>query len=228
MNTTETRALAYRRVSSMAQAEAGNGLAAQLDACGCYAKREGLALAGDFADEGVSGAAPLDKRPALLAAIAELHKGDVLVISKRDRIARDVLNAAMIERLVERKGARIASADDIGNGADPASEAMRGMLAVFAQFERALIRERTRSALRAKADRGERVSGKIPYGFALAGDGVHLVEHEAEQQTIAEARRLRASGLTLRAVATELERRGLMSRAGRAFGPRQIAAMVSA
>ena len=45
-----------------------------------------------------------------------LGKGDVLIVAKRDRLGRDVLNVAMFERLAERKGARIVSA--AGEGTD--------------------------------------------------------------------------------------------------------------
>lgn len=49
--------------------------------------------------------------------------------------------------------------------------------------------------------RGNRTA---PYGFALAADGVHLVEVPEEQATIARARELRDGGLSLRAVAAQL------------------------
>jgi len=229
MNTTETRALTYRRCSTTEQAEQGHGLDAQADACQALAEREGWILAGDFSDEGVSGAAGLDKRPGLLAAIDALGRGDVLLVAKRDRIGRDSLLMAMTEAAIARKGARIVSAAGEGTeGDDPTQVLMRRMIDAFGEYERLVIKARTRSALQAKARRGERVSRHLPYGYTLAGDGVHLVENEAEQDTIAESRRLRDAGLSLRKVADELTRLGLMSRAGRPFGPKQIRGMVAA
>ena len=58
----------------------------------------------------------------------------------------------------------------------------------------------------------EFTGGHAPYGFALAADGVVLVEVEAEQAVLAEARALRSSGLSLRATAAELARRGFIAR----------------
>src|SRR5206468_4066133 len=55
-------------------------------------------------------------RPVLLDAVAALKRGDVLLIAKRDRLGRDVIAVAMIERLIERKGARVVSA--AGEGTD--------------------------------------------------------------------------------------------------------------
>ena len=104
--------VAYLRVSTLSQAESGAGLAAQEDAC----RRAAPSLASVYRDEGVSGSTGLDKRPALLAAIGELGKGDALLVAKRDRLGRDPLAVAMIESAVKRKGAKIISA--AGEGTD--------------------------------------------------------------------------------------------------------------
>ncbi len=72
-----------------------------------------------------------------------------------------------------------------------------------------------------KRARGERV-GAVPYGYQIADDGVHLVEHAAEQEVMRAARELRARGKTLRAVADALAERGIMARNGRKFLPTQL------
>ncbi len=79
----------------------------------------------------------------------------------------------------------------------------------------------TSAALQRKRARGERV-GQIPYGSQLAADGVHLEPHAGEQLTIKHAHELRAQGLSLRAIAEELSRRGLHARTGRKFSATQI------
>jgi DNA invertase Pin-like site-specific DNA recombinase len=63
-------------------------------------------------DAGISGAAQLEKRLGLMAALASVreHGARYLVVAKRDRIARDVILAAMAERLVQREGAELVSA----------------------------------------------------------------------------------------------------------------------
>ena len=83
----------------------------------------------------------------------------LLVVSKRDRLARDVVVAAMIERLAERIGAKVVSAAGEGEGDDPASELLRRIVAALSAYERALTRQRTRQALQVKKERGERVGG---------------------------------------------------------------------
>jgi hypothetical protein len=80
-----------------------------------------------FTDPGVSGGAALDKRPGLLAALAALrtHNAGLLLVAKRDRLARDSLLAALVERLAERLGARVQSADGAADGDAPEDVLMR-------------------------------------------------------------------------------------------------------
>ena len=90
---------------------------------------------------------------------------------------------------------------------------MRQIVDCFAEYERAIIRGRTRAALAVKKARGERVGG-IPFGYQLAGDGRTLQPHADEQRALGLLRELRAAGYTFRAVAEELNRQGFRSRTG--------------
>jgi DNA invertase Pin-like site-specific DNA recombinase len=203
-------------VSDDKQAESGLGLAAQEEACRACARRLGLALGTVHAttDEGVSSVSDVADRPELMAAIAELGPGDVLVVAKRDRLGRDRLVVAMIERLVERRGARIVSAAGEGTESDgPADVLMRQIIDAFAVYERLIIKARTKSALAVKKSRGERVGG-IPYGFELAPGGVALVPCAAEQAVLSLIREMRSGGTTLMAIAAELNARGIHRRSG--------------
>jgi DNA invertase Pin-like site-specific DNA recombinase len=208
------RAIGYRRVSTQDQTSSGLGLDAQQTAITAAADRLGLPLGDTFTDAGVSGGLALEQRPALLAALDALRRGDILIVAKRDRLGRDVLNVAMLARLVERKGARILSAAGEGTDDDgPTSVLMRQIVDCFAQYERAIIRARTRAALAVKKARGERVGG-IPFGYQVAEDRRTLVPHVDEQRALALLRELRAAGFTFRAVADELNRLGFRSRTG--------------
>jgi DNA invertase Pin-like site-specific DNA recombinase len=202
--------IAYLRVSTDQQADSGAGLDAQHDAC----TKAGGALRGVYRDEGISGAAGLEKRPALLEAIASLQRGDVLMVAKRDRLGRDPLVVAMIESAVQRKGARIQSAAGEGTDSDsPSDVLMRRMVDAFAEYERLIIGARTKAALQAKKARGERV-GHIPFGMRLSADGVHLEEDPTEQETILKVEELQATGLSLRKIADYLNNNGILKREG--------------
>lgn len=209
--------LAYLRVSTDQQTDSGAGLQAQLDACA----RAAGELGGVYRDEGVSGSTGLEKRPGLLAAIAELVKGDVLMVAKRDRLGRDPLVIAMIESAVKRKGARIISAAGEGTDSDtPSDVLMRRMIDAFAEYERLIIGARTKSALVSKKARGERV-GSIPYGYRLAPDGRRLEADEREQTIVELVRLLHHEGKTYRAIAKELTARGLTPR-GSGWNPKTV------
>ena len=202
--------IAYLRVSTEQQALSGAGLDAQHDAC----LRVAGELAGVYRDEGVSGKTGLDKRPALLKAIAELRKGDVLIVAKRDRLGRDPLVVAMIESAVKRKGARIISAAGEGTDSDsPTDILMRRMVDAFAEYERLIIGARTKAALQAKKARNES-TGYIAYGYQLSDDGVHVEECLEEQATLRKVELLRQSGMSLRKVADELNQLGIFKRGG--------------
>lgn len=189
-----------------------------------WCARAGVELLAVFEDVGVSGASPLEKRPGLLQALAalETHDAGVLLVARRDRLARDVVLAAMTDRLAERVGARVVSCAGEGTDADdPASQLMKTLLDAFSQYERALIASRTRSTLAAKKQRGE-LTGSAPLGRRVAADGRTLEPDAREQEALQLIRELRAGGMSLREIASELEARGVHNRAGRRWHPEAV------
>jgi len=227
-------AVAYLRVSTDGQ---DLGVDAQRAAIEVWAAARGVQVVAWCEDRGVCGATPIDKRAGLLEALGALreHGAGLLVVAKRDRLARDTLIAAMVERMAIDAGATVASAAGEGEGSGPEAQLMRSLVDAFAQYERALIVARTTAALRVKAARGERV-GAVPYGKRLVDDGRRskasgaacgLAAHDGEQATIAAARELRDAGRTMRAIGAELDARGLRSRSGRPWQPMQIARVLA-
>lgn len=116
------KAVAYVRVAA---ADQHVGPEAQRTAIEAWAGREGVTVISWHVDHGVSGLSDVDERPALVAALAELRAvaASLLVVAKRDRLARDVCIAARVERHVARLGARVVSADGVGNVDGPADRA---------------------------------------------------------------------------------------------------------
>jgi DNA invertase Pin-like site-specific DNA recombinase len=211
---------------SIRRAGSGLGLEAQESAIAATAARLGLSLAATFTDAGVSGGLPLEQRPALLEALNALRRRDVLIVAKRDRLGRDVLIVAMIERLAERKGARIVSAAGEGTENDEATSIlMRQIIDAFSQYERALIRTRTKAALAAKRARGERIGG-IPYGFQLGANGRSLEPNGAEQQILIVIRSHRAVGLSQKRIAEALNQLGYRTRRGAPWRFQYVAALL--
>ena len=205
--------IGYVRVSTDEQSL---GPEAQRAAIERWAAARGLAVLAVHEDRGVSGAAALDARPGLLAALDDLARSRAafLVAAKRDRLARDVIIAAQLERLAARSGAQVATADGAGEGNSPEAALMRRMVDAFAEYERALIRGRTRAALAAKQARGERVSRFAPYGAGLDRRG-ELTPAPAELAAIKLAIELAARGVPLRNIGAELEAAGHRPRGAR-------------
>jgi len=217
-------AVAYLRVSTDDQKL---GLDAQRALVTAWVGREGVTVAAWFTDE-LSGGLDLADRPALLAALAALRaeRAGVLVVAKRDRLARDVVSAALVERAAAAAGARVQSASGEGNGDSPADAFLRTVVDGAAQYERALIRGRTKAALAALRARGQR-AGAVPYGFAADAAG-KLSPDAGEGAVIAAVRDLRAAGTSLRGVVAELASRGRGGRAGTPIGLSQVARIASA
>jgi DNA invertase Pin-like site-specific DNA recombinase len=150
-----------------------------------------------------------------MAGLADLRArgAGLLVAAKRDRIARDVVIAATVERLAQDAGARVVTADGVSLGDTPEGHLMRGLLDLFAAYERAVIKARTRAALAVKRSRGERVSGRAPLGYRF--EGTSLVPEPSEGAVLTRVRELRAKGLSLARVTAILNAEGLDCRGGR-------------
>ncbi len=217
-------AIAYVRVSTDEQ---HLGPQAQRSAIEEWAAREGIAVVGWHSDHGIGGAVPLDSRPGLLEAVAQLRRrsGQVLVVAKRDRLARDVVVAALVERLVERYGGRLVSADGVGVGDGPEAKFMRTIVDAAAEYERALIRMRTKLALGAKRTRGERI-GTCPFGFGADAD--RIVRNEGEQAIVSRVVELSRSGLSTRAIVRQLRSEGAAGRTGRPLQQTQVVRILRA
>ena len=217
----------YIRVSTEKQADEGVSLDAQRAKIQAYAVALDLDLVAIVEDAGVS-AKSLD-RPGLRRALAMLdtRKADALLVVKLDRLTRSVRD---LGDLVERYFATRCSLLSLSDSIDTRTASGRLVLNVLcsvAQWEREATGERTRDAMKHKQSRGEFIGGSAPYGSRVDADG-KLEPVESEQAVLRVVEQLRGAGLSLRAIAAELDRAGLRSRTGKAFDPKQIARMGAA
>ncbi len=91
---------------------------------------------------------------------------------------------------------------------------MRRLVDAFSEYERAVIRARTRAAMQHKRANGQRV-GTVPYGYDLDDDGRTLVANETEQAVLSGIREKRSRGWTLQRIADDLSDRGIPTKKGR-------------
>lgn len=135
--------VAYYRVSTTKQGESGLGLEAQRSAVTEYLKRTSGNLLADFTDI-ESGAK--DDRPELARALRKCRlTGATLLIAKLDRLSR---NRRFLLELADSK------LDFVCVDMPEANSLTVGILACMADYERQLISERTRAALKAAKQRG--------------------------------------------------------------------------
>jgi DNA invertase Pin-like site-specific DNA recombinase len=167
--------IGYARVSTLEQ-----DLALQLDAlraAGCTRIFEDRA----------SGAKT--DRPGLAQAIAFVRAGDVLVTWKLDRLARSLPHLIETVNQLETSGAGLQSLTEAIDTTTPGGRLIFHVFGALAQFERDLIRERTRAGLSAAASRGRR-GGRKPVVTA---------------DKLLRAETLIAKGLTVREVVSRLK-----------------------
>lgn len=149
------RVIGYTRVSTEEQARTGYGLDAQEQTIQDHADRNGWTVEW-VSDEGKSGARI---NPGLRKALDLLRTGqaDGLAVAKMDRLARSVLNAADIAATADAQGWSLIVLDLGLDMSTPAGRAMFNMLATFAEFERALISQRTKDGLQVARAKGKRL-----------------------------------------------------------------------
>jgi len=138
------RIIGYVRVSTGGQDEA-----LQVDALERYANEKGKSLV--LYVEKVSSR---KKRPQLNEALKAMTKGDLFAVYKLDRLARSTKELYSLTEEMKEKEVEFVSISDSFDTTTSTGKAMFGMLAVFAEFERDIISERTRAGLEAAKRRG--------------------------------------------------------------------------
>src|SRR3546814_1642338 len=88
-----------------------------------------------------------DLRPKLLEMIGQLREGDVVVVWKLDRLSRSLKDMLHIMERIELAGAGFRSLTEAIDTTTAAGRMMMQMVGSLAEFERAMIRERTSAGL---------------------------------------------------------------------------------
>jgi DNA invertase Pin-like site-specific DNA recombinase len=204
-------AVGYLRVSTQEQ---DLGPEAQRAAISSWAGRQSVQVVAWYEDR-LSGGAKVEDRPAMLQAFGALRTAGagLLVAAKRDRIARDVVVAATVEQMASEAGAKVVTADGVAVEDTPEGMLLRGLMDLFAQYERAVIRARTRAALAVKRAKGLRYTRRAPLGYRFVNG--QLVEDPQERETLARVREMKARGVSTARVASILNAEGLRCRGGR-------------
>lgn len=173
----------YARVSTT---DHGQDVELQLTDLRKYADARGWEVHKEYVDEGWSGAK--DRRPALdeLMGDARKRKVDVILVWRLDRFGRSMKHLVLSLDELQALGVGFVSYKESLDLTTPTGRLMVHLLSAFAEFEREVIRERVKAGIAHARSKGVKLGRRSP---------------EIDQE---ELRRLRASGLTIRAIAEKL------------------------
>jgi DNA invertase Pin-like site-specific DNA recombinase len=177
MNAKKIRRVAiYARVSTGAQTVQN-----QLRELREIADRHGWIVAAEFTDNGISGAKGRDQRPGLdkmLKAVAR-REIDLVAAWSVDRLGRSLQDLLGFLGELHAKGVDLYLHQQGLDTSTPAGKALFQMMGVFAEFERAMIRERVRAGLERAKAQGKKLGRR----------------RNDDPKRAAEVRRLRAKGI---------------------------------
>jgi len=153
------RAGLYARVSTQDQ----QTIPLQTRALREYATRRGWTIARQVKEIG-SGASQRERREQLLEA-ARRREIDVVLVWRLDRWGRSVTDLLATLQELEHLGVGFVSLTEALDLTTPAGRAMAALLAVFAEFEREILRERVRAGLAHARQNGQRLGRPATAGL---------------------------------------------------------------
>jgi DNA invertase Pin-like site-specific DNA recombinase len=190
---TPRRVALYARVSTTGQSTEN-----QIVELRQAAERLGWQVAAEFVDHGISGAKGRQDRPrfdALLKGVAR-RDFDVVAAWSVDRLGRSLIDLIGFLQELHGVGIDLYLHQQGINTTTPAGKALFGMLGVFAEFEREMIRERVNAGLARARERGTR-SG-LPIGRPKVSEDVEsrIRELRAEGHGMLKVARLAGCGVS--------------------------------
>ena len=188
------RAALYARVSTHDQQTLGM----QVEAMTAYIKNRGWVITEQIKDVG-SGTNERPGRENLLK-VARRREIDVIVVWRLDRWGRSVADLMTTLRELTDLGVGFVSLTEALDLTTPSGRAMAGMLAIFAEFEREILRERVRVGI-AQARKEGRPHGR-PRTASLRIDEVKRMKLEGLSRSEI-ARRLKIGRTSVRRILTE-------------------------
>jgi DNA invertase Pin-like site-specific DNA recombinase len=173
-------------------------------------------------NDAISGKVSLEDRRAGAELCKVLAKGDVVIVSKMDRLFRKLSDCVQILDRWERLGVRLLSGDFamFSNLADPYSKALLQMIAVFSELERKLIAQRTKESIALKKRKRCGVNLYPGYGFQFdirvdqrTGKKVrHIIPNPEERAIMAQIVKWRLDGSTFDEIAEHLGNLGQVTK----------------
>lgn len=217
-----TRAVILARVSSSEQKDEGYGLGAQVHSCREFAKAQGIEIVEVFEEDARSTVLLAERKGGKAALDSMLrHGAGVLLLARRDRLARDPYVAGEAERTVAAGGGRILYADG-SNGTDDGALLLNDMQHVIAAHERRAIVARLKAGREAKArEKGPKayVGGRPAFGYKSDPATRELVVDEGAAEIVVQVFGMVRDGVSIRDVADMLNH---LEAGGRRWHPTSV------
>lgn len=197
------KARLYVRVSSDEQAKNGLSIPVQIEKLKAYCSENNYEIADIYIDNGVS-AGTIKKRHEFVRMLDELQKNDTILITRLDRMSRNVYDANFLLQKFEPLNVHFKAIleDDIDTTTAD-GKFIFDLKVSLAERERKKTSERMKDIFDSKRAKGEWCGGMIPLGYKL-DDSKHLVPHEIYKNAIAYIFSNYASGHRLREIRKEL------------------------
>ncbi|MDE7035332.1 MAG: recombinase family protein, partial [Eubacteriales bacterium] len=172
-------------------------------------------FAGGYVDEGITGTSAA-KREQFLQMIADAHQGrfDLIVPKEISRFARNTLDSIRYTRELLRCGVGVFFQNDNINTFDRDAELRLTIMSSIAQDEVRKISERTRFGFKRAQENSVLLGQNNLYGYNKTGQRLEVVEPEAAVVREVFERYVQGE-LGLRAIANDLDRRGVRGRQGK-------------
>ena len=219
MSSNKLAAIAYLRTSSTTNVGADKDSAKrQRAAITAYAKAARYELVGEYADEGVSGADPIEGRAGFAAMLARIASNGVrvIIVENASRFARDLTTQELGFRYLQSLGVTLIASDSpdtfVNDG--PTATMVRQILGAVSQFEKAGLVAK----LKAARDRKKAATGKCTGRKTYA---------ERDPDMIVLARKLASQSLSLRSIAAELEKAGHVQKNGKPYAATAVMRMIA-
>jgi DNA invertase Pin-like site-specific DNA recombinase len=205
--------IGYCRVSTGKQAESGLSLEAQERLLKAEADRRGVDLR--IVVEQASGGS-VSGRPILRQALTDLSNGEAagLIATKLDRLARSLSDYCRMVEQAEGEGWSLLTLDSPVDPTTPMGKAFTSIIATFAELERGLIAERTRTAMGQAKANGRRLGG---------------ARSERSAELAARVNGMKQAGMKFREICDTLTSEGEPTlRGGAAWRPSNVQALLRA
>jgi site-specific DNA recombinase len=199
-------AIAVVRCSTIHQANEGNSLETQTKRIAAYCEANGLTLVHIYEEAGISGLTKLSQRNTLNEALDEVcRRKCALVVYSISRLSRSLTDSISILERIQKAGAELISLSERIDTTCASGKLVTNMLMLLQNFEVEQLRERVTVTMSCLRKSNKRISRYAPFGYDFAENKEDLVANPSEQAAIRQMKALRASGRSLRQIATALD-----------------------